>query len=210
MDNPFENLSKAQIKKLYVLLDVHIYKYNKDQEVIPTIKRSNIIGIILKGSAEIIQTEYNGNEIIVEELEEYSVFGSNISNTSSENYEIMAKENTEVLVIDYNKLLNSRNLKYSYFNTFFQNLFDIINNKIKEKNERIRILEKKQIRNKLLEYFDIEYKKNHSRNIYLPFTLKELADYIAVNRSAMFREIKNLKEERFIEIKNKRITLLYK
>ena len=210
MDNPFENLSKAQIKKLYVLLDVHIYKYNKDQEVIPTIKRSNIIGIILKGSAEIIQTEYNGNEIIVEELEEYSVFGSNISNTSSENYEIMAKENTEVLVIDYNKLLNSRNLKYSYFNTFFQNLFDIINNKIKEKNERIRVLEKKQIRNKLLEYFDIEYKKNHSRNIYLPFTLKELADYIAVNRSAMFREIKNLKEERFIEIKNKRITLLYK
>ena len=210
MDNPFENLSKTQIKKLYVLLDVHIYKYNKDQEVIPTIKRSNIIGIILKGSAEIIQTEYNGNEIIVEELEEYSVFGSNISNTSSENYEIMAKENTEVLVIDYNKLLNSRNLKYSYFNTFFQNLFDIINNKIKEKNERIRILEKKQIRNKLLEYFDIEYKKNHSRNIYLPFTLKELADYIAVNRSAMFREIKNLKEERFIEIKNKRITLLYK
>lgn len=210
MDNPFENLSKAQIKKLYVLLDVHIYKYNKDQEVIPTIKRSNIIGIILKGSAEIIQTEYNGNEIIVEELEENSVFGSNISNTSSENYEILAKENTEVLVIDYNKLLNSRNLKYSYFNVFFQNLFDIINTKFKEKNDRVKVLEKKQIRNKLLEYFDIEYKKSHSKNIYLPFTLKELADYIAVNRSAMFREIKNLKDDRFIEIRNKRITLLYK
>ena len=210
MDNPFENLSKAQIKKLYVLLDVHIYKYNKDQELLPTIKTSNIIGIILKGSAQIIQTEYNGNEIMVEELEENSVFGSNISNTSSENYEILAKENTEVLVIDYNKLLNSRNLKYSYFNVFFQNLFDIINIKFKEKNDRIKVLEKKQIRNKLLEYFDIEYKKNHSRNIYLPFTLKELADYIAVNRSAMFREIKNLKDDRFIEIKNKRITLLYK
>ena len=147
---------------------------------------------------------------MLKNLKNIVFFGSNISNTSSENYEIMAKENAEVLVIDYNKLLNSRNLKYSYFNTFFQNLFDIINNKIKEKNERIRVLEKKQIRNKLLEYFDIEYKKNHSRNIYLPFTLKELADYIAVNRSAMFREIKNLKEERFIEIKNKRITLLYK
>ena len=210
MDNPFENLSKAQIKKLYVLLDVHIYKYNKDQEIIPTIKRSNIIGILLNGSAEIIQTEYNGNEIIVEELEENSVFGSNISNTSSENYEILAKEYTEVLVIDYNKLLNSRNLKYSYFNVFFQNLFDIINKKFKEKNDRIKVLEKKQIRNKLLEYFDIEYKKSHSKNIYLPFTLKELADYIAVNRSAMFREIKNLKDDRFIEIKNKRITLLYK
>ncbi len=210
MDNPFKNLSKAQIKKLNVLLDTHTYKYDKDQEILPTIKRGNIIGIILSGSAHIIQTEYNGNEIIVEELDENSVFGSNISNTNSDNYEILAKENTEVLVIDYNKILNPRNIKYNYFNTFFQNLFDIINVKFKEKNERIKVLEKKQIRNKLLEYFDIEYKKTNSKNIYLPFSLKGLADYIAVNRSAMFREIKNLKEERFIEIKNKRITLLYK
>lgn len=210
MDNPFENLSKSQIKKLYILLDVHIYKYNKDQELLPTIRKGNIIGIILNGYAQIIQTEYNGNEIIVEELEENSVFGSNISNTNSEHYEILAKENTEVLVIDYNKLLNPRNLQYSYFNIFFKNIFDIINQKFKEKNDRIKVLEKKQIRNKLLEYFEIEHKKTHSKNIYLPFTLKELADYIAVNRSAMFREIKNLKEERFIEVKNRRITLLYK
>ena len=210
MDSPFKNLSKVQIKKLYTLLDVHIYKYNKDQEIIPTIKTGNIIGIILNGSAQIIQTEYSGNEITVEELKQDSIFGSNISNTSNESYEIIAKTYTEVLIIDYNKLLNSRNLKYSYFNIFFQNLFNIINTKYKESNDRIKVLEKKQIRNKLLEYFEIEYKKSHSKNIYLNLTLKELADYIAVNRSAMFREIKNLKEEGFIEIKNKRITLLYK
>ena len=41
-------------------------------------------------------------------------------------------------------------------------------------------------------------------------TLKDLADYMAVNRSAMFRELKNLKEEKFVAVKGKRITLLYK
>ena len=91
MDSPFKNLSKVQIKKLYTLLDVHIYKYNKDQEIIPTIKTGNIIGIILNGSAQIIQTEYSGNEITVEELKQDSIFGSNISNTSNESYEIIAK-----------------------------------------------------------------------------------------------------------------------
>ena len=91
-----------------------------------------------------------------------------------------------------------------------RNTLVIINNKFKNTNERIRILEKKQIREKLLEYFDIEYKKNRSRNIVMPFTLKDLADYIAVNRSAMFRELKHLKDEGFIEIKSKKITLLYK
>ena len=89
-------------------------------------------------------------------------------------------------------------------------MFDIINFKFRETNERVKILEKKQIRDKLLEYFEIEYKKNHNQTFILSFTLRDLADYIAVNRSAMFRELKHLKEEKIIELKDKKITLLYK
>ena len=99
--------------------------------------------------------------------------------------------------------------KDSFFNIFLKNLFDIIATKLKEKNERIRVLEKKQIREKLLEYFDIQRKKSFSNYFYLPFSLKDLADYLAVNRSAMFRELKHLKEEGFIEIHNRKITLLF-
>ena len=40
-------------------------------------------------------------------------------------------------------------------------------------------------------------------------TRKELADYLGVNRSALMRELKNLKEERFIETKGHKIKLLY-
>ena len=91
-----------------------------------------------------------------------------------------------------------------------KNLFDIVNSKYKQSNERIRILEKKQIRDKLLEFFEIEHKKSGSKNIYMKSTFKDLADYIAVNRSAMFRELKHLKEEKFIEVKGNKVTLLYK
>ncbi len=210
MNSPFADLSRVQANKLFDLLAVHIYKYNKNEEILPTIKNEKILGIIMTGSAQIIYIEYNGNEIITETLSKDSVFGSSISSTNSENCQIIAKEYTEVLVIDYNKLMNPRNLKYNYFNTFFMNLFDIINSKFKATNERIRILEKKQIRDKLLEYFDIEYKKTRSKIIRLPFSLKGLADYIGVNRSAMFRELKHLKEENFIEVKDRKITLLQK
>ena len=71
-------------------------------------------------------------------------------------------------------------------------------------------LAQKQIRDKLLEYFEIEHKKTRQRYIYLPFSLKDLADYLAINRSAMFRELKHLKEEKLIEVKGNKITLLYK
>lgn len=210
MNSPFQDLSKSQINKLYDLLGVHIYKFSKSQEILPTIKNGNIIGIILEGSAQIKNIEYNGNEIIIENLETNSIFGTNISLTNNENYEIIAKEDSQVVVIDYDKLININNLNHNYFNIFLKNLFDIINEKIKEKNERIRVLEKKQIRDKLLEYFEIEYKKSYMKRIYLPFSLKDLADYMGVNRSAMFRELKHLKEDNLIEIKKNRITLLYK
>lgn len=210
MNSPFEELSKLQINKLFDLLGAHFYTFNKNQEILPTIKNNNIIGIIMDGSAEIINIEYNGNAILIEELAKDSIFGTNISGTNNENYQIIAKQDTLVAIIDYDKLINPNNLKHNFFNIFFRNLFEIINTKSKEKNERIRILEKKQIREKLLEYFNIKHKKSFSNYFYLPFSFKDLADYLAVNRSAMFRELKHLKEEGFIEIHNRKITLLYK
>lgn len=210
MSNPFENLNQNQINKLFSLLGVHIYNFKKNQEILPTIKYENIISIILQGYAQIINIDYNGNEIVMENLAKNDIFGTNISATNSEYTQIIAKEETKVLVIDYNKLINPANLKYNYFNIFFRNVFDIINTKFKEANERVKILEKKQIREKLLEYFEIEHKKSRQKNIYLPFTFKTLADYIAVDRSAMFRELKHLKDEKFIEVNDRKITLLYK
>ena len=210
MNSPFDNLSKSQINKLYNLLGVHMYKYNKNEEILPTIKHENIIAIILSGYAQILYIEYTGNEIVMENLYKNSLFGTNISATNDDNCQIIAIDPTEVLVIDYNKLLNEKNLKYSYFNIFLQNLFNITSIKLKERNERVKILEKKQIRDKLLEFFEIEYKKTLSKSILLPFSLKDLADYIAVNRSAMFRELKHLKDDKIIEMKNRRIILLYK
>ncbi len=50
--------------------------------------------------------------------------------------------------------------------------------------------------NKLLAFFENEYKKSRSKYIYVPTNLKDLADYLSINRSAMFRELKYLKEEK--------------
>ena len=43
MATPFDGLTKFQINKLFDLLGVHIYKFSKNQEVLPTIKNKNIV-----------------------------------------------------------------------------------------------------------------------------------------------------------------------
>ena len=44
----------------------------------------------------------------------------------------------------------------------------------------------------------------------MPFPFKDLADYIGANRASMFRELKHLKEDKIIEVKGRKVTLLYK
>ena len=209
MKAPFSNISELQKTKLFKLLRIHVYNFNKNEEILSTIKNENIVCVLLEGHAQIVNIDYNGNEFLIEDLEKDSVFGSGISEINSSECQIRALENCRVLVINYDRLNNLDYITHTYYNIFINNLFDIIHTKLNEKNERIRILTKKTIRDKLLEYFEYEYKKTRSKFIYLPNSFKDLADYFAVNRSAMFRELKSLKEEKFIKIDGKKITLLY-
>lgn len=209
MKGPFDDMTEVQKSRLFKMLETHTYTFNKNEEILSTLKTTNIVCILLEGYANIVNIKYNGEENLIEELVENSVFGSNISNISDPECQIRAIENCKVLIIDYNKLINFRYYQYHYYTTFVTNLFDIINSKIRDNNDRIKILTQKSIRDKLLAFFENEYKKTRSKFIYLPSNFKDLADYLAVNRSAMFRELKYLKEENFIKVNDKRITLLY-
>ena len=206
--NPFFNITDDDKIKLLKDLEALTYTFDKNEEILKKIKNRNYIGIILEGIIQIIKTDYNGNRTIIEELTDNDIFGSKISSLSNNEYTITTKDKTNIIIIDYEQLIKSNNTN-NYYNKFIKNLLEIIINSINDKNNRIEILTKKTIRNRLLEYFKIVSLKNKSKNIYLPFTFTDLADYLAIDRSAMTRELKNLKEEGFIEIKNKRITLLY-
>lgn len=209
MTNLFHNISDKNQEKLLKLLEANTFTYKKDMTILSTSRNENIIGIVASGYIQIIKNDYNGNRIIIEELEENSVFGSMFSSISNNEYEIITKEESKIIIMEYERIIANSKNNLSFYNQFIQNLLQIISNKINEKNDRIEILTEKTIRNKLLKYFQIVSKKNGSKNIYLPFTFTELAEYIAVDRSAMSRELKNLKEEGFIEIKSRKITLLY-
>ena len=100
-------------------------------------------------------------------------------------------------------------MQYTYYNLFVFNILQILNDKLRDTNNRIQILTKKNIRDKLLAFFENEYRKTRSQKIYLDTSLKDIADYICVNRSAMFRELRNLKDEGFIKVEGRKITLLY-
>ena len=204
----FDNISIKEKNKLINYLEGLFFNFKKNADISKTLK-DNIIGIIISGSAKIVYTDYNGNKLVIEELYEDDIFGSNLSYLYNKEYEVLASEDTTVLVFDYDFIIKNK-LNTDYFNTFLKNIIIIFNDKIRKKNDRLQIISKKTIRDKLLEYFDIESSLHGSSIIYLTTSFSELADFLAIDRSAMHRELKNLKDEGIIDVKGKKITLLYR
>lgn len=209
MKKPFENISKNNVNRLLKIVDADTIILNEGTNISKTLIDNKSICIIVNGYIQIVRNTYSGNSAVIEELYENDIIASSISYIQSNEYEMIAKEDTKVILIDENRLMNCEDNNKIYYNQFIKNLFLILNDKMKQKNERIQIITKKSIRDKLLEYFSINRRKSGSSNIYLPYNFTAFSDYLGVNRSALMRELKNLKDEGFIETKGSKITLLY-
>ena len=186
----------------------YTYNYTKNLKILSINRGENYIAIVDSGYIQIVQNDYNGEQFISDRLYEGAVFGPMFSIINNE-CDIITKEDSRVTIIDYDEIINNTDVNNVFYKQFIQNLLMIVSEKIKEKNERIKIITKKTIRNRLLEYFKLASNYNTNKTIYLPFSITELAEYLAIDRCAMSRELKNLKEEGFISIKNRKISLLY-
>ena len=205
----FKDITPDNKGKLLKLLETSNFTYQKGVNIAYLFKDKESIGLVISGSLDIIRIDYNGTRAIIETIFEEEILGTSLTSLLSNDYEIITREDTKILWLDYYVILGINDIKYSYYNQFIKNLLMIALEKNTLKNERIEILTQKTIRNKLLEYFRIEALKNRSKIIYLKSTWQDLADYLAIDRCAMTRELKNLKEEGFINTKGRVITLLY-
>lgn len=208
MNELFNTINETSKIKLLQDLEAITRKYDKNKNILSSSKNDDIICLVITGHIQVIKNDANGNSTVIEDLHDNDIFGSISANISSNDYGIITKEPSEIIIIELSNILSYTG-ENNLYNTFIKNLLKVIYNKTQEFNNHIEILSNKSIRNKLLAYFRINSKNSKAKTIYLPFTYSELADYLAINRSAMSREMKSLKEEGFIEVKGKKIKLLY-
>ena len=202
----FEGIEEEDIKKMLKCFDAKTRTFKKDRTIVTNIINIKMIGIILEGTANVERYDYNGNRSIIEKLEKNSVFGEVFSRLGSD-ISVIATSDCEVLFIEYEHLIKRCKKGCIYHSILTNNVLQLLSKKIVDLNKRLEILSKRTIRDKLLSYFELLANNSPKRSFNLPFTYTDLADYLSIDRSAMMREIKNLKEEGFIETNGKKITL---
>ena len=129
-------------------------------------------------------------------------------NTNNELF-VKAKENVKVLAFNYDIFEKKCKKNCMFHNELLLKLPKLVLTKVTDLNLRIELLSQKTIRDKLLSYFRLTSEKNFNKTFTIPFSLTDLSDYLNVDRSAMMRELKLLKEDKIIKkIDNKKYTLL--
>lgn len=169
----------------------------------------NAIGIVERGSAALIRIDEAGVATVLEEMGSGGVFGRDLAfGGSGDSLEVVARTSCDVTFIDYPHLLKRCENACTHHSILVQNMLELLSEKAQALSQRVDVLSRRSIRDKLLCCFRQMAEKNGGEEFTLPFSFSVLADYIATDRSAMMRELRHLKEQGIVRSDGRKIVLL--
>lgn len=205
----FDGLSEDELQKMIVCFQAQIKEYNAEEKLSFYKENENRIGVILEGEADLIKYDQDGYRNIIEHLREQDIFGKMFFSPYDDNdVDIVTCRKCKIILFDYHHLIKRCDKACLHHTILVSNVLQIFSDKTRKLHSRIDILSQRSIRNKLLNYFHQLAFTNQSDSFQLPFALNSLADYLFIDRSAMLREMKKMREEGIIESKGRNIKLM--
>ena len=178
--------------------------YNKDL-ILSYAPIKKKIGFITYGKANIVKMDKNGNTTIMRDLKENDIFSNLFFQDSEDEIYIMSNGETEVIFIDYYTILKNRNKQCPFHNKLVLALFDLLILDNKQQNEKIELLSKRTVEEKIL-YF-LKQRMNEHNVFKVTTSYKAISEYLFVDRSNLMRELKKMEDKGLIEKHDKTIII---
>ena len=184
--------------------------YKKGDTVFAEGEKAGYLGIVLKGSVQLIRVDYFGNRSIFASVGQSQLFGEAFAcaGVKSLPIDVIAAENTEVLLINAKNISSPCKNACAFHARLILNLLNTVANKNLVLHQKIEITSKRSTREKLMTYLLIEAKKAERATFTIPYDRQELADYLGVERSGLSAEISKLRNENVLECRRSTFTLL--
>ena len=205
----FQDIGYENYRQMLACFQAVPKSYRPEEVIYDFSDPGGSVGVVERGEASLIRIDEEGVATVLEELGPGGVFGKSLAFSPSgrDSLEVVCRTACDVVFIDYPHILKRCERACTHHSLLVQNMLRLISDKAQALSERVDVLSRRSIREKLLCYFNQLAEKEGSRTFQLPFSLSMLADYIATDRSAMMRELKRLKEEGVLRSEGRRITL---
>ena len=201
----FKDFSIDEIIEIFSVVSFYEKNYKKNDIILAENTKIEYFGIITNGRIAVSNFDYFGNRNILNVFEKGDSFGEALVSLEMKiPHEIISLTSSSVIWIEYSSLSNSQ-----YYQKILNNLLNIISTKNLILNKKLQILSKRTTREKILEYLSNQKKAlSLDSNFEINLNRNEMADYLALDRSNLSRELGKLKKEGIIDFKKNKFKLL--
>ena len=206
----FNGIDERDLLRMLTCLGARVANFDKKYTILPEGKPAKFIGIILSGSAQIMQVDYYGNRSLLSNVVAGEVFAEAFAcaETQALPVAVVANEPSEVMLIDSTHILHNCQNNCGFHQQLIFNLMKDLATKAILFHQKIEVTSKRTTREKLMTYLLMQAKRAGSNVFTIPFDRQELADYLEVDRSGLSAEIGKLRADGVLESHRKEFTLL--
>jgi len=158
-------------------------------------------GIVLSGAVDMIKEDLWGEKTLLLRLQKNEMFGETFA-CGADNRSVVTfivAEDAEVLLIPFSRVTRSCTMACEFHHKLIENLVGILAGKNRDLLQKLEVVSKRSIREKLLAYLSLQAQTQESRYFEIPLGRLELADYLGVDRSALTRELVKMKADGLID-----------
>lgn len=208
----FQGFSDSDLEHILKCLGAKNLRYRQREFIFHEGDSIERIGIVLSGKAVVIKDDEEGNRVIISEISPGSMFaeGFACARESKIDVSVMAAEESEILFIDYTKIAVTCPHTCDFHVKLIKNMLEILAKRIVMLNQKIEVISKRTIREKLLAYFEMQKRRAKSSKFTIPYNREQLAHFLFADRSAVSRELSKMREEGLIKFKKNRFELIEK
>lgn len=194
----FTDLKHEEIEYILERTQSYVKHYEKGDIIISEGDKTEYFNVVISGSAMIYQNDDSGNAYINLKLERSEYFSQTYATTGRASFvSIIALQKSEILFINYQKVL--KNFGSTVFQKFISNIITCISNRNYQLNIKIAILNSKSIKVRIYKFLSQYMDDEIDCYFEVPLNKQQMAEYLAVNRSALSKELGNLKRSKKLD-----------
>lgn len=207
--NLFNGVHSEDIPKLLQCLSATTRSYSKGEFVYRIGDKISSLAMLLEGELHIQTEDYWGNQTILSEINPGNIFGESYALKAETPIAInaVAVSDCTILFMSAINILSPCCNVCTFHSQLIQNFAKALAGKNLQLTGKLEQISQRTTRNKLLAYLSAQSIKAQSASFDIPFNRQQLADYLAVDRSAMSNELSKLRDEGLVEFQKNRFKL---
>ena len=199
----FDSFSEEETDRLCRILGWGERRYERGGALFHAGDPIRACGMLLSGAVQVFLDDVNGNHIVMAHVEPGALFGEAMvcSGMAECPISAVALQDCTVLWLRGDLLTMPDFYGDPLCARFGVSFMRAMAERTLRFNDRIQVLSKRSIRDKLITFFSQKIRQEKSRELVLEMDRAALADYLGVERSALSRELSRMRKDGLLDFR---------